>query len=154
MSKSPKRLKNPADKYQKSKLSIFASFYKPHLNLFVLDMTCAFFVAAIDVAYPMITRFALNNLLPNKQFSEFFWLMAMLVLFYVIRSGLHYIITYWGHQLGVYIEAGMRSDLFNHLQRLSFKFYDQNRTGQIMSRMTTDLFDITELTHHCPEDIF
>lgn len=96
----------------------------------------------------------MNSLLPNYKYGAFFSLMAILVAAYFIRAAAYYIVTYWGHTLGVYIEADMRRDLFGHMQRLSFKFYDKNRTGHLMSRVTNDLFDITELAHHGPEDLF
>ena len=140
--------------FNKSKLRIFAGFYRPHLKLFTLDMVCAFFIALIDITFPIITRYSLNNLLPLGIYRSFFMLMGGLILAYAIRSVLQYIVTYWGHNLGVLMEADMRRELFSHLQLLSFNFYDSNRTGHIMSRVTTDLFEITELAHHGPEDIF
>ena len=140
--------------FQKSKLKIFMGFYKPHMKLFMLDMVCAFFISVIDIIFPMITRYSLNNLLPDGLYRTFFVLMGGLILAYVLRSVLQYIVTYWGHGLGVLMEADMRRELFSHLHLLSFNFYDSNRTGHIMSRVTTDLFEITELAHHGPEDIF
>lgn len=129
------------------------SFYKPHIKYFVLDSICALVMAFIDLFYPMASRYALNELLPNNMYSFFFVLIASLVGMYLLRSVLSYIVTYWGHGLGVRIEADMRQELFGHLQKLSFRFYDNNRTGQLMSRVTNDLFEITELAHHGPEDL-
>ena len=139
---------------KKTKLQIFVGFYKPYLGLFSLDMACAFCIAAIDIFFPIITRYSLNNLLPTQSYFTFFVLMVGLVIAYVIRSLFQYIVTYWGHNLGVLMETDMRRDLFEHLQLLSFNFYDSNRTGRIMSHVTTDLFEITELAHHGPEDVF
>lgn len=140
--------------YNGNKLLIFAGFYKRHIKYFILDMVCALFMAGIDLVFPMASRYALNNLLPSNEYSFFFILIGSLVAMYLIRSVFSYIVTYWGHLLGVRIEADMRETLFSHLQRLSFKFYDNHRTGQLMSRVTNDLFDITELAHHGPEDLF
>ncbi len=140
--------------YNTSKLKIFASFYRPHVRLFVLDMVCALFIAVIDLCFPLATRFALNNLLPDNAYLNFFLLMSGLVAAYFLRAFLQYIVTFWGHTLGVRMEADMRQDLFAHIQTLPFSYFDSNRTGQIMSRLTTDLFEITELAHHGPEDLF
>lgn len=136
------------------KLRIFAGYYRPHIKLLILDMSCALFIAGVDLIFPMVTRYSMNTLLPNKSYSAFFALMVAIIGAYIIRSAANYTVTYWGHTLGVYLEADMRRDLFGHMQRLSFKFYDKNRTGHLMSRVTNDLFDITELAHHGPEDLF
>lgn len=140
--------------YTKNKISIFASFYRGHMGMFLLDLFCALMMSAIDLAYPMLSRYALNTLIPQNMVSFFFILIASLVTMYVLRSVFSYIVTYVGHSLGVLIEADMRREVFGHLQTLSFRFYDKNRTGQLMSHVTTDLFDITELAHHGPEDLF
>ena len=139
---------------KKNGLRLFASYYRPHWKLFVLDLSCALVISFIDLAFPLASRYALTNLLPAGLFQTFFVIMCILVAAYVLRAVFNYIVTYWGHTLGVRMEADMRRDLFTHLQRLSFRFYDKNRTGQLMSRMTNDLFDITELAHHGPESIF
>lgn len=137
-----------------SNLKLFASYYRPHAKLFTLDLSCALVIALIDLAFPLVTRYALTNLLPQNLYQTFFLIMGALVAAYVLHAVLNYIVTYWGHTLGVRMEADMRRDLFTHLQSLSFKFYDKNRTGQLMSRVTNDLFDITELAHHGPENLF
>ena len=142
------------DYQQKGMFSIFLSFFKPHRGLFFLDMVCALFVALVDLAYPVISRKAINTLLPNLQYKTFFIVMGIVVLAYVIRSLLYYVITYWGHTFGIRVEADIREALFGHMQTLGFDFYDRNRTGHLMSRLTTDLFEITELAHHGPEDLF
>lgn len=142
------------DFQQRSLLGIFLRYFKPHLRLFLLDMSCAFLVSAIDLAFPLVTRNALYELLPGKEYKVFFVIMAVMFLCYLLRSFLQFVIAYWGHTFGIRVEADIRRDLFSHLQSLSFSYYDQNRTGQLMSRLTSDLFEITELAHHGPEDLF
>ncbi|OUN20428.1 ABC transporter ATP-binding protein [Pseudoflavonifractor sp. An85] len=141
-------------KFQRSHVSIFLSYYKPHLHLFLLDMACALGIALIDLAFPYVSRLSMQELLPQNLFGAFFAVMACLLLAYLLRAGMYYIVTYLGHMMGVLIEADIRRDLFGHMQDLSFSFYDKNRTGQLMSRATNDLFEITELAHHGPEDLF
>ena len=135
-------------------LRIFASYYKPHWKLFALDMVCALCICLVDLAFPVASRFAMQTLLPQQAFRAFFAVMAVLAGAYVLKGFFYFIITYWGHLLGVRMEADIRRDLFAHMQELSFSFYDKNRTGQLMSRVTGDLFEITELAHHGPEDLF
>lgn len=137
-----------------SYLHIFASYYRPHLRLFVLDMFCALGISLVDLLFPYLSRISMQRLLPEQKFAAFFGVMAALFLAYVLKGFFHFIVTYWGHLMGARIEADIRSDLFAHMQTLSFSFYDQNRTGQLMSRVTGDLFEITELAHHGPEDLF
>ena len=134
-------------------LRTLASFFRPHKGLFFLDMFCAVAVAAIDLGFPLVSRHAMYDLLPNKAYGPFFALMLTVGLFYVLRSIGQYLMTYLGHLFGVLVEADIRSALFSHLQELDFEFYDKNRTGKLMSRMTGDLFEITELAHHGPEDL-
>ncbi len=116
-------------------------------------MACALSVALIDLAFPFVSRAAMNRLLPEAKFNAFFVVMAVIVAAYILRSFMEYIIGYWGHTFGIRVEADIRRDLFSHMQQLSFRYYDKNRTGKLMSRMTTDLFDITELAHHGPENL-
>ena len=134
----------------------FARYYKPHMGLFMTDMSCALFMSIVDISYPLISRYALNNYLnvsmPN--YTPFFMLMGACVLLYILRTVATYTVTYLGHTLGVSIEADMRRDVFAHLQKLGFSFYDKSRTGKLLSRCTNDLFDVTELAHHGPEDVF
>ena len=140
--------------YQKrSELRIFFSYFKPHRRLFLTDLSCAVLMSMVDLAFPLLSRWALYDLIPNQQFRTFFILMAGVILAYVVRSLLNYIVCYWGHTFGIRVEADIRRDLFAHMQELGFDFYDQNRTGQMMSRLTSDLFDLTELAHHGPEDL-
>ena len=141
-------------RFQRGHISIFLSYYKPHLKLFILDMCCALGIALVDLAFPYASRTALNELLPQNLYGAFFTVMLILLLAYGFRAGMQYIVTYYGHMMGVRIEADIRRDLFHHMQDLSFSFYDRNRTGQLMSRATNDLFEITELAHHGPEDLF
>lgn len=135
-------------------LGLFASYYRPHLKLFLLDMVCALFIALIDLAFPYISKLSMERLLPGKLFTAFYVVMAVLIGSYILKALFTFIVTYWGHLLGVRMEADIRRDLFSHMQDLSFSFYDKNRTGQLMSRVTGDLFEITELAHHGPEDLF
>ena len=143
-----------SSRFQRGYVPIFLSYYKPHLKLFILDMACALGIALVDLAFPAVSRVALNELLPQSLFSAFFTVMALLLAAYALRSVMYFVVTYWGHMMGVRIEADIRRDLFGHMQDLSFSFYDKNRTGQLMSRATNDLFEITELAHHGPEDLF
>ncbi len=138
----------------KGTLAIFASYYKPHMRLFLLDMFCALLISLVDLAFPYLSRYSLQTLLPESKFTAFFSVMAILVAVYLLHALFNYIVSYWGHMLGVRIEADIRRDLFNHLQNLSFRFYDKNQTGTLISRVTGDLFEITELAHHGPEDLF
>ena len=137
----------------RSPIAIFLSYFKNHKKLFAIDILCACLIAAIDLTFPLITRSALYDMLPGKMYKTFFIIMAVVVLSYVLRSFLNYIVAYFGHMFGVAVEADIRKDLFSHMQTLSFDFYDRNRTGQLMSRLTSDLFELTELAHHGPEDL-
>ena len=140
--------------YSKTPLRVLVQYFRPHRGLFVLDLSCAFIMALIDLAFPLVARSAMNQLLPARQFDTFFIVMLIVAAAFVIRACMNYIITYWGHMFGVRVEADLRDDLFRHMQSLDFKFFDSNRTGQLMNRMTGDLFEITELSHHGPEDLF
>lgn len=141
------------DFQRKRPLMIFLSYFKNHKKLFAIDMFCAFLIAAIDLAFPLVTREALYETLPQGQYTVFFVMMAIALAFYLLRAFLNYIVAYYGHTFGIRVEADIRRDLFRHMQDMSFDFYDQNRTGQLMSRLTSDLFDLTELAHHGPEDL-
>ena len=140
--------------YSKTPLKVLVQYFRPHRGLFVLDLSCALVMALIDLAFPLVARSSMNQLLPARQFDTFFMVMIIVAAAFVIRAGMNYIITYWGHMFGVRVEADLRDDLFRHMQSLDFKFFDNNRTGQLMNRMTGDLFEITELSHHGPEDLF
>lgn len=141
--------------YQKTKpLKIFLSYYRPHIHLFVLDMVCALIICLIDLAFPYISRSALKTLLPQQEYRVFFLIIAFFAVAYIGKGLLYFVVSYWGHLFGVRVEADLRRDLYAHMESLSFSFFDQNRTGALMSRVTNDLFEITELAHHGPEDLF
>lgn len=132
---------------------MFASYFGPHKKLFAVDMACAVVVAAIDLTFPFVSRHAMQTYLPQRMFTTFFIVMAVMIAAYILKGILYYVITVVGHSMGVLVEADMRHDVFNHMQELPFNFYDKNRTGILMSRITTDLFEITELAHHGPENL-
>ena len=132
----------------------FVKFYKPHIKLFAIDMTAAFIVACCDLFYPVIAKNIINDYVPNKNIRLFItWAVALLVI-YIVKAVLNYIIQYWGHIVGVRMQGDMRLVLFRHLQKLPFSFFDENQTGKVMSRMVNDLFEISELAHHGPENLF
>ena len=141
------------DFQRKKPLMIFLSYFKNHRKLFAIDVACAVGIAAIDLLFPLVTRSALYDMLPNRMYRTFFTIMVVVVACYVLRSFLNYIVTYYGHTFGIRVEADIRRDLFRHMQELSVDFYDRNRTGKLMSRLTSDLFGLTELAHHGPEDL-
>ena len=132
----------------------FAAFYKPHLGMFLLDMFCALVIALVDILFPVVTRKVLYDYIPNQAMRTFLIVMGAMLVAFLIRTAAQWIVTYLGHLTGVHIEADMRAAIFAHMQKLGFSFYDKNRTGLLMSRVTTDLFDITELAHHGPENLF
>ena len=140
--------------YSKPILSILLGYFKPHWKLFALDLSCALVASCIDLAFPLAARYAMYNLLPERVFDTFFAIMAIFVAAFLLKAVMQYVVTYWGHMFGVLVEADLREDLFVHIQSLDFEFFDRNRTGQLLSRMTGDLFEITELAHHGPEDLF
>lgn len=148
------KTKKSVDYRNDKPLKIFLSYFVPHLNLFSLDMVCAFFICLIDLSFPYASRMAIHTLLPQSAYQSFFAVIGIFVLAYLGKGLLYFVVSYWGHTFGVHVEADMRRDLFTHLESLSFRFYDRNRTGALMSRMTNDLFEITELAHHGPEDLF
>ena len=136
-----------------SPLRIFLGYFSNHKLLFGIDVLCACGIAAIDLLFPLITRKALYTWLPEEMYKTFFAVMLIVVGCYLLRSGLNFIVAYFGHTFGIRVEADIRRDLFHHMQTMSFDFYDRNRTGQLMSRLTSDLFELTELAHHGPEDL-
>lgn len=139
--------------FSKSLFNIFFSYFGPHKKLFIIDMCCAFFVAVVDIAFPLVSRFAMYELLPGKIYQTFFTVMVIMLCAFAIRAVFYYLITYVGHTFGIRVEADIREDLYRHFQVLDFDFYDKNRTGKLMNRLTGDLFEITELAHHGPEDL-
>ncbi|MBR6594098.1 MAG: ABC transporter ATP-binding protein [Clostridia bacterium] len=132
----------------------FISYYKPHKKLFAADMLCAFLLAACDLFYPEITRSMLNDYIPNGNLRLLVILAGVLLGIYLLKLGLNYFVQYYGHVMGVRMQAEMRRDVFNHLQKLPLSYFDSNKTGTIMSRIINDLMDVSELAHHGPEDLF
>ncbi|SCK01051.1 Putative multidrug export ATP-binding/permease protein SAV1866 [uncultured Eubacterium sp.] len=132
----------------------FARFYKPHKKLFILDMVCAFIVACCDLFYPVIAKNIINDYVPNQNIRLFVTWAVVLLGIYILKALLNYIIQYWGHIVGVRIQGDMRRELFRHLQKLPFSFFDEHKTGSVMSRMINDLFEVSELAHHGPENLF
>ncbi len=134
-------------------LKRFLKYYRPHRKIFFLDMLSSFTVSVIGVIYPIVTRRMLNDLIPNQKYRLIIFSGILLTVLYIIRMFLRYFIQYQGHVMGVKMQAQMRRDMFRHLEKLPYKFYDNHETGKIMSRMTTDLMDVSELAHHGPENI-
>ena len=139
---------------KKGLLKRFISYYKPHRKLFIIDMCCALIISIFNLVYPYITKEIINNYVPNKLLNLLLAGTLILLAIYIIKAVLNFVLQYWGHVVGVRIQADMRTELFNHLQKLPFSYFDDNKTGVIMSRMTNDLFEIAELAHHGPEDVF
>ena len=132
----------------------FAHYYKPHKKIFAMDMAASFLVAVIGMVYPIVTRYMLNDWIPEQKINLIIIGGSLLLIAYLMRLGLRYFIQYYGHLMGVRMQAEMRSDMFNKLQRLPYSYFDKEETGNIMSRITNDLFEISELAHHGPENIF
>ena len=141
------------DYQTKSPIVIFLNYFKNHKGLFAIDVLCAVLIAGVDLMFPLVTRSALYDMLPGQMYRTFFTVMVIVVGCYVLRSFLQFVVAYYGHTFGIRVEADIRRDLFRHMQEMSFDFYDQNRTGVLMSRLTSDLFELTELAHHGPEDL-
>ena len=134
-------------------LKRFISYYKPHLRLFTLDMLASLVISLTGIIYPIITRRMLNDLIPNREYRLIVIFGIGLLAVYLVRMGLNYFVQYYGHVMGVKMQAEMRSDMFRRLEELPYSFYDSHETGKIMSRMTNDLMDISELAHHGPENL-
>ncbi|WP_060205752.1 ABC transporter ATP-binding protein [Sporosarcina koreensis] len=135
-------------------LKKFFSYYKPHKRLFIIDFSSAVFVALLELAFPMAVQWFIDILLPSGDWGKIVTTSILLLLVYLFSTFLQYIVSYLGHKLGINIETDMRQQLFNHVHRQSFRFFDNTKTGHVMSRITNDLFDIGELAHHGPEDAF
>ena len=138
---------------RKSMFKRFLSYYKPHKLIFTLDLLSAFFIALIGVFYPIITRTMLNDLIPNRVYLKIVIFGSGLLVLYIVRMLLNYFMQYYGHMMGVKMQSQMRTDMFKHLEKLPYKFFDDNETGKIMTRITSDLFEISELAHHGPESV-
>ncbi|WP_232698074.1 ABC transporter ATP-binding protein [Brevibacillus daliensis] len=132
----------------------FFSYYRPYKWLFIADFSCAIFAALLELVFPLAINKVIDDLLPSGNWSLIIWACVALLGIYILTSFLYYVVTYWGHMLGINIETDMRKKLFNHVQKLSFRFFDNNKTGHLVSRMTNDLMDIGEIAHHGPEDLF
>ncbi len=136
------------------KIKKFFSYYKPHLVLFIGDMIAATLIAAIDVAFPIVSKWIIDEIIPSGNMKLFGILISCIFIGFLLRKFCTRFVAYWGHVFGTYVETDMRSDIFAHLEKQSFSFFDKNRTGKLMSRVTTDLFEVTELAHHGPEDVW
>lgn len=132
----------------------FISYYKPHWKLFLLDMSCALLISVLDLIFPIATRNVINEVIPQGDVRRLFIITGALAVLYIVRYIANYIVDYYGHVVGTRMEYDMRKELFSHIQSLSFSFFDNTKTGHIMSRIVNDLRDITELAHHGPEDLF
>ena len=147
-----KHKQNTSD--NKHLLKRFVAYYKPHKATFAADMICSFIFSVSGLIYPIVSQRILRQSIPNGVISEVLILCAILLSIYLLRAGMKYYINYYGHVMGVKMQAAMRTDLFKHLEKLPYSFYDNNETGQLMTRMTNDLFDVSELAHHGPENFF
>ncbi|MDQ0272343.1 ABC transporter ATP-binding protein [Cytobacillus purgationiresistens] len=132
----------------------FFSYYRPHKRLFIIDFSCAIAVALLELAFPLAVQWFVDDLLPSSNWSMIVSVSAGLLALYMVSTGMQFVVNYWGHKLGINIETDMRQELFTHVQSQSFRFFDNTKTGHIMSRTTNDLMDIGELAHHGPEDLF
>ena len=135
-------------------LKEFIHYYKPYRKLFLIDFGCAVMVALLELAFPLIVNYIIDRILPHENFSMVILLALGLLLLYLLTMGLNYIVVSLGHRLGINIETDMRRDLFQHIQKQSFSYFDNVKTGELMSRLSGDLFDISELAHHGPEEVF
>ncbi|WP_211746683.1 ABC transporter ATP-binding protein [Paenibacillus sp. Marseille-Q4541] len=132
----------------------FFSYYKPYKPLFILDFVCAVIAGLMELGFPLAVNYVVDKLLPSGDFETILYACTGLLTIYIITAFLHFVVTYWGHMLGINIETDMRSRMFDHIQKLSFRFFDNNKTGNLMSRITNDLMEIGEMAHHGPEDLF
>lgn len=139
--------------FDRNGFSIFVSYIKPHKAAFITDMLLAVMIALIDLIFPYVSRYSMYHLLPDGIYKTFFIVMGIMFISYILRALFQYFETVIGHRMGTLVEADMRRDVFTHMQSLSYSFFDKNRTGVLMSRVTNDLFEIVELSHHGPENI-
>ena len=143
-------LKKEKEKSRKGRFGKFASYYKPHKKLFLIDMVCALIVSVCNLVYPAIA----GKIVRSGETSVVLTGCGVLLAVFLLKAALNYVIAYWGHVVGVRIQGDMRSELFAHLQKLPFTYYDETKVGSIMSRLVNDLFEVSELAHHGPEDAF
>ena len=132
----------------------FVAYYRPHIQWFTADLICAFLAAVCDLVFPMLTRRVINVYIPGKMLRLVFLWCGVLLAIYIAKMLLNYLVNYMGHVVGVRIQSDMRKDIFSHLQQLPFSYFDDHKTGALMSRIVNDLQEITELAHHGPEDLF
>ncbi|MBT2764648.1 ABC transporter ATP-binding protein [Paenibacillus sp. ISL-20] len=132
----------------------FFSYYRPYKGLFILDFTCAVIAGLLELAFPLAVSKFIDDLLPSQDWPLILIACIFLLSIYALNTALQYIVTYWGHMLGINIETDMREKMFSHIQKLSFRFFDNNKTGHLMGRITNDLNDVGEVAHHGPEDVF
>ncbi|PMB84141.1 multidrug ABC transporter ATP-binding protein [Dolosicoccus paucivorans] len=132
----------------------FFSYYKPYKKLFILDFGSAFLLGVLELFFPIAVRSVIDNVLPTKNFRLIAWITIGLIALYLLSTALNYIVVRFGHTLGVNIETDIRRELFEHFQTHSFEYYDEKKTGELMSRLTSDLFEVSEFAHHGPEDMF
>ena len=137
-----------------AKIKRFLGFYKPHKKLFIIDLICSFTISVCNMFYPMIARSMINDYIPNQNLRLLLMWATVLAAIYALKCVLNYIVGYWGHVLGVRIQGDMRKVLFRHIETLPFSYFDENKTGNVMSRIVNDLFEVSELAHHAPEDLF
>ncbi|RYG66533.1 ABC transporter ATP-binding protein, partial [bacterium] len=131
----------------------FWGYYQPYRKLFILDFCCAIVAAILELSFPLFVNQVVDKLLPSNNWSLTLLACGGLLVIYFLNAFLGFVVTYWGHMLGINIETDMRSSMFGHIQKLSFRFFDNNKTGHLMSRISTDLMDIGEMAHHGPEDV-
>ncbi|MCR4752544.1 MAG: ABC transporter ATP-binding protein/permease [Eubacterium sp.] len=139
--------------YDRNKYLVFASYIRPHGKAFAIDMILSLAIALIDLIFPMVSRRAMQELLPQQLYRTFFLVMGILLAAYLLRAFFQYLVTVIGHRMGTMVEADMRRDVFEHMQQMSYSFFDHNRTGVLLARVTNDLFEIVELAHHGPENL-
>lgn len=135
-------------------LKEFFSYYRPYRWLFIIDFTCAIIAALLELVFPLAVSHVIDDYLPTGNWNYIITASLALLGLYILSAFFHYIVTYYGHMLGINIESDMRKKAFDHVQKLSFRFFDNNKTGHLVSRMTNDLMDIGEIAHHGPEDLF
>ena len=134
-------------------LKRFLAYYKPHKKMFALDMIASLLISVIGMVYPVVTNKMLNEYIPQKMYTTIVIAGVIVLALYIIRMLLRYFVQYYGHVIGVHMQSQMRKDLFAHLEKLPFRFFDNNETGKIMTRLTSDLFEVVELAHHGPENL-
>src|SRR5882724_6700285 len=132
----------------------FFAYYRPYRRLFLLDFSCAIVSGLLELAFPLAVKAFVDRLLPSQNWGLILGAVAALLAIYLVNTGLQYIVNYWGHVLGIAIETEMRRRIFDHLQKLSFRFYDNQKTGHLVARVTKDLEEVGEVAHHGPEDAF